>query len=199
MLGFIVSAVSPAVVVPSLLKLKEQHYGIEKGIPDLVLAAASFDDVLSISGFGICLGLSFDGENNIVFDVFRAPLEIVIGIVSGIFFAKVCAYVTSSVVNNKVNGDNNDCSNHVDMNTVNGGGQSITIQQDDCDTKSTNKQEVEGQVNKNRAVNEVIVKGNNMVRLISLLGFGGLVFDFDFVFCSEITSTQLCIEILKFS
>lgn len=46
-------------VVPSLLHLQGQGYGVDKGIPSLVLAAASVDDVLSISGFGICLALAF--------------------------------------------------------------------------------------------------------------------------------------------
>ena len=56
---FILAAVSPAVVVPCLLNLQEQGYGLDKGIPTLVIAAASIDDVLAISGFGICLGITF--------------------------------------------------------------------------------------------------------------------------------------------
>ncbi|XP_064107888.1 sodium/hydrogen exchanger 9B2-like [Macrobrachium nipponense] len=59
MLGFILAAVSPAVVVPSLLKLGEEGYGVDKGIPTLVIAAASIDDVLAISGFSVMLGLTF--------------------------------------------------------------------------------------------------------------------------------------------
>ena len=50
MLGFVLAAVSPAVVVPSLLGLQERGYGVDKGIPTLVIAAASVDDVLAISG-----------------------------------------------------------------------------------------------------------------------------------------------------
>ena len=50
MLGFVLAAVSPAVVVPSLLSLQERGYGVDKGIPTLVIAAASVDDVLAISG-----------------------------------------------------------------------------------------------------------------------------------------------------
>lgn len=57
--SFVLSAVSPAVVVPSLLHLQSHRYGTAKGIPSLVLASASFDDVLSISAFGLCLGLAF--------------------------------------------------------------------------------------------------------------------------------------------
>lgn len=59
---FVLAAVSPAVVVPCLLSLDEQGYGVQKGIPTLVIAAASIDDVLAISGFGVCLGMIFSQE-----------------------------------------------------------------------------------------------------------------------------------------
>ena len=55
LLGFVVAAVSPAVVVPSLLALRDAGYGTATGIPTLVVAAAALDDVLSLAGFGICL------------------------------------------------------------------------------------------------------------------------------------------------
>lgn len=58
-LRFVIAAVSPAVVVPSLLNLADRGYGVEKGIPTLVIAAASVDDVLAITGFGVLLGISF--------------------------------------------------------------------------------------------------------------------------------------------
>ena len=54
-----IAAVSPAVVVPSLLSLSERGYGLDKGIPTLVIAAASVDDVLAITGFGVLLGITF--------------------------------------------------------------------------------------------------------------------------------------------
>lgn len=56
---FVVAAVSPAVVVPTMLSLSDKGYGLDKGIPTLVIAAASIDDVLAITGFGVCLGISF--------------------------------------------------------------------------------------------------------------------------------------------
>jgi len=61
-LGFVVGAVSPAVVVPSLLALQEEGYGVAKGIPTMILAAASVDDVIAISAFGVALGLAFNAE-----------------------------------------------------------------------------------------------------------------------------------------
>eukprot|EP00606_Chrysophyceae_sp_TOSAG23-5_P001273 GSChrysophyteH2.ASY1.ANO1.204.1 assembled CDS len=94
-LGFVISAVSPAVVVPSLLLLQEQKYGTEKGIPTLVLAAASFDDVLSIQGCFICIGLAFSsGTNGLVFDILRAPMEVLVGVLSGLLVGYVTAKLT---------------------------------------------------------------------------------------------------------
>ena len=57
---FVQAAVSLAVVIPCLLELQGEHYGVKKGIPTLVMAAASFDNVLCISAFGVCLGIAFD-------------------------------------------------------------------------------------------------------------------------------------------
>ena len=53
------SVVSPAVVVPSMLGLSEKGYGLNKGIPTLVIAAVSLDAVLAITGFGVMLGVCF--------------------------------------------------------------------------------------------------------------------------------------------
>lgn len=52
-------AVSPAVVVPSMLLLQKNGYGVEQGIPTLLMAAGSFDDILAITGFTTCLGVAF--------------------------------------------------------------------------------------------------------------------------------------------
>lgn len=59
MYRFVLAAVSPAVVVPSLLNLSDRGYGLNKGIPTLVIAAASVDDVIAITGFGVVLGIAF--------------------------------------------------------------------------------------------------------------------------------------------
>nr|XP_017503020.2 sodium/hydrogen exchanger 9B2 isoform X3 [Manis javanica] len=58
-LGFVLGAVSPAVVVPSMLLLQGGGYGVEKGVPTLLMAAGSFDDILAITGFNTCLGVAF--------------------------------------------------------------------------------------------------------------------------------------------
>lgn len=61
--SFVLGAVSPAVVVPSMLLLQKDGYGVEKGIPTLLMAAGSFDDILAITGFTTCLGMAFATGN----------------------------------------------------------------------------------------------------------------------------------------
>ncbi|KAK8396548.1 hypothetical protein O3P69_005530 [Scylla paramamosain] len=89
MLGFVVAAVSPAVVVPGLLKLAEEGYGVEAGIPTLVIAAASLDDVLAITGFSVMMGLAF-AEGSLVWTLAKGPLEVVAGLVYGVVFGALC-------------------------------------------------------------------------------------------------------------
>lgn len=62
MLGFILAAVSPAVVVPSMMRLQSEGYGVEKGVPTLILAGASIDDVFAISIFSLLLN-TYLGES----------------------------------------------------------------------------------------------------------------------------------------
>ncbi|XP_061768932.1 sodium/hydrogen exchanger 9B2 isoform X2 [Nerophis ophidion] len=83
MLGFVLAAVSPAVVVPSMLLLQKEGYGTEKGIPTLLMAAGSFDDILAITGFSTCLGVAFSTGTTWM-NVLKGLLEVVGGIVSGL-------------------------------------------------------------------------------------------------------------------
>ncbi|KAL8568853.1 hypothetical protein ACOMHN_009673 [Nucella lapillus] len=92
MLGFVIAAVSPAVVVPSLLSLSDRGYGIDKGIPTLVLAAASLDDVLAITGFGVLLGITFS-SGDLVWNLFKGPLEAIVGVMVGIVLGVILWYV----------------------------------------------------------------------------------------------------------
>jgi NhaP-type Na+/H+ or K+/H+ antiporter len=59
-LGFCIGAVSPAVLVPSLMKLHNRGYGVEKGIPTTLIAASSFDDIIAITVFGVLVQVSFE-------------------------------------------------------------------------------------------------------------------------------------------
>ncbi|KNC53383.1 uncharacterized protein AMSG_08888 [Thecamonas trahens ATCC 50062] len=82
LLGFVLSAVSPAVVVPSLLKLQRAGYGVDAGIPTMILAAAGLDDVMAISGFGAFLGIAF-ASGSLLLNILRGPFELVGGLVLG--------------------------------------------------------------------------------------------------------------------
>ncbi|KAK7870450.1 hypothetical protein R5R35_000732 [Gryllus longicercus] len=92
LLGFVLGAVSPAVVVPSLLALKDQGYGEDKGIATLVIAASSIDDILAISGFGVILSTIFS-EGDVLQRFLQGPLEVCIGLSFGILWGIVAIYI----------------------------------------------------------------------------------------------------------
>ena len=83
-MGTVVGAVSPAVIVPKMLNLIENGYGKDKSIPQLILAGASVDDVFVIVLFSAFLGLSQTGDMSAVSFV-KIPISIVLGITVGIF------------------------------------------------------------------------------------------------------------------
>merc|ERR1719471_240249 len=99
MLGFVLSAVSPAVVVPCLLSLQSRGFGVDKGIPTLVIAAASVDDVLAISCFTILTGIIFNNTSNLTMTILQGPVEVLVGLVYGCVAGVVCIYLPSSSSN----------------------------------------------------------------------------------------------------
>ncbi|MEI6092537.1 MAG: cation:proton antiporter [bacterium] len=91
MFGFILSAVSPAVVIPSMIELKENGWGKDKGIPTLLLASASLDNIIAITIFtslanysrtSSSVGLNF-------LELSKIPLSIIFGVIVGIILAYV--------------------------------------------------------------------------------------------------------------
>ncbi|KAI4889762.1 hypothetical protein NFI96_019377, partial [Prochilodus magdalenae] len=84
-LGFVLGAVSPAVVVPAMLQLQKDGYGSEQGVPTLLMAAGSFDDILCITGFSTCLSIAFNTDS-IWFNILRGLLEIVGAMAAGLVF-----------------------------------------------------------------------------------------------------------------
>ncbi len=89
MLGFIIAAVSPAVVVPSMLKLMENNIGTKKGIPTLILAGASIDDVFAITIFSAFLGFYSGSHINIGIQLLSIPVSILLGIIAGIIIGLI--------------------------------------------------------------------------------------------------------------
>uniref|UniRef100_A0A8P4GKN0 Cation/H+ exchanger transmembrane domain-containing protein n=1 Tax=Dicentrarchus labrax TaxID=13489 RepID=A0A8P4GKN0_DICLA len=82
-LGFVLAAVSPAVVVPSMLLLQREGYGVEKGIPTLLMAAGSFEGVLAITGFSTCLGMAFSTGSTWM-NILKGLLGVVGGVIAGL-------------------------------------------------------------------------------------------------------------------
>ncbi len=92
-LGFIIAAVSPAVVVPLMLKFMDERVGTNKNIPTLILAGASIDDVFAITIFSTFLGLYSGSKINIGIKILSIPLSIVLGIVVGIIAGLIMTYL----------------------------------------------------------------------------------------------------------
>lgn len=96
MLGFILAAVSPAVVVPSMIELEETGYGTDKGIPTLLLAGASIDDVFAITVFSFFLSSAVGVEQSILSVFVKIPYSIIGGVVGGLLVAVIILLVTRS-------------------------------------------------------------------------------------------------------
>ena len=88
LMGSVLAAVSPAVVVPKMVKLMDEGYGTDKGIPQLILAGASLDDVFVIVLFTTFTGLAQGGSVSALSFV-QIPVSIVIGIAVGAVFGIV--------------------------------------------------------------------------------------------------------------
>ncbi|MFN2362850.1 MAG: cation:proton antiporter [Halarsenatibacteraceae bacterium] len=85
LLGWVICAASPAVIVPMMLKLKSKGLGSDKGIPDLVLAGGTLSDVLAVTMFGIFLTISVEGglANGLFIELSQIPIQIVLGLLIG--------------------------------------------------------------------------------------------------------------------
>ena len=82
--AFMLSAVSPAVVVPAMLNLTELGYGKKKQVPTLVLAGASVDDVLAITLFSVFSGMALNQQLHWTSGLYELPKALVLGILPGI-------------------------------------------------------------------------------------------------------------------
>jgi NhaP-type Na+/H+ or K+/H+ antiporter len=85
LLGSILGAVSPAVIIPKMIKMIEEHHGTDRGIPQLILAGASADDIVVILIFTILMGLSTTGTFSID-QVIQVPIGLGLGIGVGLIF-----------------------------------------------------------------------------------------------------------------
>ena len=104
-MGAVLAAVSPAVVVPRMVKLMDEGYGVKEGIPQLILAGASVDDVYVIVLFSTFTGM-MQGTGVSAIRFINIPVSILLGIAIGLgigvllacFFQKVHMRDTSKVL-----------------------------------------------------------------------------------------------------
>ena len=82
-MGSVLAAVSPAVVVPRMIKIMDEGYGKDKSIPQLILAGASVDDVFVIVVFTVLTAFASTGEINAT-DFLQIPLSIILGVLLGV-------------------------------------------------------------------------------------------------------------------
>lgn len=95
-MGAVLAAVSPAVVVPRMVKLMDEGYGVNKGIPQLILAGASVDDVYVIVLFSTFTGM-MQGESASVTSFLNVPVSIFLGGVLGLLLGTFFAYYFKKV------------------------------------------------------------------------------------------------------
>lgn len=95
-MGAVLAAVSPAVVVPRMVRLMDEGYGTKEGIPQLILAGASVDDVYVIVLFSTFVGM-MQGEGASVLKFINIPVSIFLGIVIGIVIGFLLAYFFEKV------------------------------------------------------------------------------------------------------
>jgi len=115
-LGFCLGAVSPAVLVPSVMILHKANYGTKKGIPTTMIAASSFDDIVAITVFGICASMAFesvgggssevsgiegDGEGHSTSKSIPETIgKNILEIASGFFYGILMGWILGKIFNN---------------------------------------------------------------------------------------------------
>lgn len=83
LIGAVMSAVSPAVVIPKMSKLIDEGYGTDKAIPQMIIAGASADDVFVIVIFTSLISIATGGSFSIS-DLTKIPVSIILGLIGGI-------------------------------------------------------------------------------------------------------------------
>lgn len=105
--GAVLGAVSPAVVVPRMVKLTDEKYGTNKSIPQLIMAGASCDDIFVIVLFSTFVNIAQGGSAKIM-DFVNIPVSIVLGVlvgaIFGLFLSKLfeSAYAHKHLIRNSI-------------------------------------------------------------------------------------------------
>ncbi|PSC74772.1 mitochondrial sodium hydrogen exchanger 9B2-like [Micractinium conductrix] len=83
-MGFILKAVGPGLVVPAMFQLQKTGLGRDQGIPSTVVIAASFDDVIAITGYSIFSSVAITGQDDVTWNIASGPLQVIFGIAGGL-------------------------------------------------------------------------------------------------------------------
>lgn len=94
LMGLVITAVSPNVVVTVMLKLKEQKLGLNNGIHTLIYATTTCNDVVAIFTFGVILGVIFN-PGKLSDQLLQGPVGIIVGVVYGYVFGLILVYFPS--------------------------------------------------------------------------------------------------------
>lgn len=94
-LAAVLAAVSPAIVVPRMIRLMNEGYGKDKHIPEMILAGASVDDVFVIVFFSSFLALKTGGDLSFM-NFLNIPISIITGIILGLFIGKILGKILVS-------------------------------------------------------------------------------------------------------
>ncbi len=105
-LGFIIAAVSPAVLIPSMVSLIDKNIGQKKSIPQLLLVGASADDTIAITLFTSFLAIYFQKLDGGTFDfktqIFLIPVSIIVSLIIGWLVGLIGKYSYLKINNNKL-------------------------------------------------------------------------------------------------
>ena len=98
LLGWIICAASPAVIVPLMLKLKAEGWGVKKGIPDLVLAGGTASDATAVTMFAIFMDWITEGTGGgLLSQLANIPLQIILAIILGFIAGKLTVWLLDEV------------------------------------------------------------------------------------------------------
>ena len=105
-LGFIIAAVSPAVLIPSMVSLIDKNIGQKKSIPQLLLVGASADDTIAITLFTSFLAIYFQKLDGGTFDfktqIFLIPVSIIVSLIIGWLVGLIGKYSYLKINNSKI-------------------------------------------------------------------------------------------------
>uniref|UniRef100_UPI0005A5F4EE cation:proton antiporter domain-containing protein n=1 Tax=Faecalimicrobium dakarense TaxID=1301100 RepID=UPI0005A5F4EE len=102
-LGFIIAAVSPAVLIPSMVSLIDRKIGQDKAIPQMLLVGASADDTVAITLFTTFLGIYMQNQSgkssSLMFELILIPLTILLSIGAGFIVSKITKPIIEKIKN----------------------------------------------------------------------------------------------------